>query len=64
MWDVLIRMRAVTREEATLLGLQPDQAGIELEQTIRDEDGQPFCLGRQIWRGELAEFSAQAILNR
>jgi GntR family transcriptional regulator len=62
--DVLIRMRAVTREEATLLGLQPDQAGIELEQTIRDEDGQPFCLGRQIWRGELAEFSAQAILNR
>jgi GntR family transcriptional regulator len=26
-------------------------------------DGVPFCVGRQIWRGELAEFTARAIVN-
>jgi GntR family transcriptional regulator len=62
--DVVIRMRAILPDEAALLGLPPHQAGIELEQTIRDETGMPFCFGRQVWRGELAEFSAQAIVNR
>ncbi len=62
--DVVIRMRAILPDEAALLGLPPHHAGIELEQTIRDEAGVPFCFGRQVWRGELAEFSAQAIVNR
>ncbi|WP_263741814.1 GntR family transcriptional regulator [Albidovulum litorale] len=62
--DVIIRMRAIQPDEAALLGLPPHQAGIELEQIIRDDEGRPFCFGRQIWRGELAEFSARAIVNR
>jgi len=36
---------------------------IALEQVIRDSDGSAFCFGSQIWRGELAEFSAQAIVG-
>lgn len=62
--DIVIRMRALQMDEARLLGLTTIQSGIELEQVIRDEAGEPFCFGRQIWRGELAEFSAQAIVNR
>ncbi len=62
--DVVIRMRAIAPEEAALLGVTTHQAGIELEQVIRDAANQPFCFGRQIWRGELAEFSAKAVVNR
>ncbi len=62
--DIIIRMRALQCREATLLGMAAHQSGIELEQVIRDEAGVAFCFGRQIWRGELAEFSAQANVNR
>lgn len=62
--DVIIRMRAIAPEEAALLGVTAHQAGIELEQVIRDAADQPFCFGRQIWRGELAEFSARAVVGR
>lgn len=62
--DVVVRMRAVQAGEAKLLGLSPHTAGVELEQVIRDEWGEPFCFGRQVWRGELAEFSVRTIVNR
>lgn len=62
--DVVIRMCSIQPDEAVLLGLPPHQAGMELEQVIRDAVGQPFCFGRQIWRGELAEFSARAVVTR
>ncbi len=58
--DLVIRMRATQPSEAELLGLAPFQAGIELEQVIRDRTGSPFCFGQQIWRGELAQFTARA----
>lgn len=61
--DIVIRMRALQADEAALLGLAPHQSGIEQEQVIRDEEGSAFCYSRQIWRGELAQFSAQAIVN-
>ncbi|WP_299846473.1 GntR family transcriptional regulator [uncultured Roseovarius sp.] len=61
--NIVIRMRALREEEAGLLGLATYQAGIELEQLICDKSGQPFCFGRQIWRGELAEFTAQAVVR-
>ena len=61
--DVVIRMRGVRVDEAKLLGLSANTAGIELEQVIRDTAGVPFCIGRQIWRGELAEFSARTMVN-
>ncbi|MBN35287.1 MAG: hypothetical protein CMM46_11040 [Rhodospirillaceae bacterium] len=56
-------MRGVDAHEAELLGLTASHAGIELEQVIRDGDSTPFCLDRQIWRGELAEFSVRAIVT-
>lgn len=62
--DVVIRMRALRPEEASHLGHAMHRSGIELEQVIRDAQGRAFCLGRQIWRGELAEFSARAIVTR
>ena len=61
--DISIRMRALNETEAKLLGLPTYQAGIELEQIILDHIGQPFCFGRQLWRGELAEFTAHAIVR-
>jgi GntR family transcriptional regulator len=61
--DVVIRMRGVRDDEAELLGLPLNHAGIELEQVTRDDEGTPFCISRQIWRGELAEFSARTIVN-
>lgn len=61
--DIVIRMRALLPAEAKLLGLKSLQTGIELEQTIYDDSGLPFCYGRQIWRGEMAEFSARATVN-
>ncbi|MCE8006089.1 MAG: GntR family transcriptional regulator [Aestuariivita sp.] len=61
--DISIRMRAMSDDEAHLMGLAPNRAGLELEQVIRDSAGAPFCLGRQIWRGELAEFTARAMVN-
>lgn len=62
--DIVIRMHALDPDEAGLLGLMPYQAGIEQEQLVRDQSGIPFCFCRQIWRGELAQFSAQAILKK
>ena len=62
--DIVIRMRALQEEEAILLGLAPYTAAIELEQVVQDDTGQGFCFGRQVWRGEMAEFSAQALVNR
>ena len=62
--DVKIRMRGMTAMEAQWLGLQENHAGIELEQLVYDTNNKPFCLGYQMWRGELAEFSARAIVNQ
>ena len=59
----MIRMRTLQEDEAGLLGLASHHAAIELEQVIRDEAGEAFCFGRQVWRGELAEFSARAVVN-
>lgn len=61
--DIVIRMRALREHEARMLGLATYQAGIELEQVICDESGRPFCFGRQLWRGELAQFTAQAVVR-
>ncbi|MCE8536553.1 GntR family transcriptional regulator [Ruegeria pomeroyi] len=61
--DIMIRMRGAHPEETQLLGLAQSQSGIELTQVIRDASGRPFCFGRQFWRGELAEFSARAIVG-
>jgi DNA-binding GntR family transcriptional regulator len=63
MADITIRMRALEPEEAVPLGLMPYQAGIEQEQMVRNADGILFCHVRQIWRGELAQFSARAVLQ-
>ena len=62
--DIVIRMRGVQEQEAHLLGISSSHTIIELEQVIRDSNGVPFCLGRQVWRGEMAEFSAHAIVTR
>jgi GntR family transcriptional regulator len=62
--DITIRMRAVHADEAECLGIAANHPGIELEQIISDESGMPFCVGNQIWRGELAAFSARAILGQ
>ena len=62
--DVKIRMRGMTAIEAQWLGLQENHAGIELEQLVYDTNNRPFCLGYQMWRGELAEFSARAIVHQ
>lgn len=62
--DIVIRMRSLDAKEAKGLGVSPHLAGIELEQVICDVHGMAFCFGRQIWRGELAEFSARAIVYR
>lgn len=61
--DIVIRMRGVHADEAHLLGIATSHTVIELEQMIRDEAGVPFCFGRQVWRGEMAEFSAHAIVS-
>ena len=61
--DIVIRMRALNPEEAKLLGLMPHQAGIEQEQLVRDPSGNAFCFCHQIWRGEMAQFYARAILK-
>ena len=61
--DIVIRMRAASDQESELLGVNPHHAVIELVQTICDKDGVPFCYGRQVWRGELAEFSVKALVN-
>jgi len=61
--DVTIRMAAVGPDEAKWLGLAPNYPCIELTQVIADKTGRRFCCGRQIWRGELAEFSAKTIIE-
>lgn len=62
--DIVIRMRALAPEEAGLLGIMPYQPGIEQEQLVRDTSGAAFCFSRQIWRGEMAQFSARAIIKQ
>ena len=62
--DIVIRMRLVKAQEARLLNIAASNTVIELEQIIRDETGTPFCFGRQVWRGEMAEFSAHAIVTK
>lgn len=61
--DITIRMRPILPDEARLLEVAQYQAGLELEQIIKDDGGRPFCFGRQIWRGELAEFLASAVVS-
>ncbi|MGO1117951.1 GntR family transcriptional regulator [Rhodovibrionaceae bacterium A322] len=61
--DISIRMRALSKEESQLLGVATYNAGIALEQAILDADNRPYCFGRQIWRGELAEFTARAMVG-
>lgn len=62
--DITIRMRGMNADEAERLGLPENHAGIALDQVVRDTQGAPFCVGCQMWRGELAEFSARAIVNQ
>lgn len=62
--DITIRMLGMNAAEAQHLGLPENHAGIELEQAVHDAAGGPICVGRQMWRGELAKFSARAIVNR
>ncbi len=61
--DIVVRMRAFTPAEADLLGVMPYQTGIEQEQIVRDRGGIAFCFCHQIWRGEIAQFSAKAVLQ-
>ena len=61
--DIVIRMRGVRSDEAQLLSIAASHTVIELEQVIRDQNGVPFCFGRQVWRGEMAEFSAHTIVT-
>ena len=61
--DIMIRMRGVQTDEAQLLSISASHTVIELEQIIRDAACVPFCFGRQVWRGEMAEFSAHAIVS-
>ncbi|SLN11648.1 HTH-type transcriptional repressor YvoA [Roseovarius albus] len=62
--EIVIRMCALEPDPARLLGAMPYQAGIEQEQLSRDESGAPICFSHQIWRGEMAQFSATAIISR
>ncbi len=61
--EITIRMRAMSEDEAHHLDQSTSRAGLELEQIVLEEGGKPFCFGRQIWRGEMAEFSARAMVN-
>ena len=62
--DIVISMRGVRTDEAKLLNISARHTVITLEQVIRDKAGVPFCFGRQVWRGEMAEFSAHAIVGQ
>ncbi len=62
--DIVIRMCALEPDTARHLSAMPYQAGIEQEQLSRDESGAPICCSHQIWRGEMAQFSATAIISR
>ena len=46
-----------------MLGLADFHPGIALEQVIRDSAGPASSFGEQIWRGEMAEVTAQAIVG-
>jgi GntR family transcriptional regulator len=61
--DIVIRMRGVKPHEAQLLNIAASHTVIELEQVTRDADGIAFSFGRQVWRGEMAEFSAHAVVS-
>ncbi|MEM8841654.1 MAG: GntR family transcriptional regulator [Pseudomonadota bacterium] len=62
--DIVIRMRGLKEQEAMLLELPSFQAGIELKQITYSPDGIAFLFARQMWRGELAEFTAHAMVTR
>ena len=62
--DTVIRMRAIDPDEAGHLGTSPHQQGLQQEQISRDEAGVAFCFTQQIWRGELAQFTAKAVVNQ
>jgi len=62
--NLLIRMRSVTPQEALGLGVSLNQSVLELEMITLDDRGTAFSVGKQVWRGELAEFSAKAFVNR
>lgn len=61
--EIVIRMRTVNVQEAEFLGLLANQPAFELQQIIQDDAGIPFCFGHQLWRGELAEFTARTIVE-
>jgi DNA-binding GntR family transcriptional regulator len=62
--DTVIRMRPIATNEAGFLGVTSGQLGIEQTQIVMDSSGVPFCFCQQIWRGELAQFSATAMLRQ
>ncbi len=62
--DIVVRMAPIQPSDAAFLGVTAWQVGIEQEQIVRKKDGTAFCFVRQVWRGELVQFSAQAIENR
>ncbi|MDA8747906.1 GntR family transcriptional regulator [Litoreibacter sp.] len=61
--DIVIKMRPFSSSQAALLEVNPNQMGIAQEQVVRDKVGRPLCLSIQIWRGELAQFTARALLS-
>ena len=61
--EIVIRMRAIETDEAEILGLMPYQSGMEQEQVVYDNSGTAICFSRQIWRGEIAQFTARAIMK-
>ena len=62
--DIVVRMGSIKPTDAARLNVTPWQVGIEQEQIVKDRSGKAFCFVRQIWRGELVQFSTQAIENR
>ncbi|MCV0425645.1 MAG: GntR family transcriptional regulator [Roseibium sp.] len=60
--DIVIRLHALNPDEAGKLGMAPHQPAMKQEQLVRDENGVAFCYCLQIWRGELAEFSARSLV--
>ncbi|MEM7177602.1 MAG: GntR family transcriptional regulator [Pseudomonadota bacterium] len=61
--DIVVKMRALTDTESELLGLLKYHVGMQLEQTIHTPKGVPIFYSRQLWRGELAEFTAHAAVR-
>ena len=59
MGDMVISLRSVNDDEAKHLNLTVPHSVMELKLVTLDLQGVLFSFGRQIWRGELAEFSAE-----